>query len=101
VCNAADYPVSFEEVWGAGACDINWPPDVDLECATEGGMLALSGADRDKVETAYDDIALSIAAFEASPDSNAFTSKYDYYLAGMVDLTKQEKKGATDRFHLR
>jgi cytochrome c peroxidase len=87
VCNAADYPVSFEEVWGAGACDINWPPDVDLECATEGGMLALSGADRDKVETAYDDIALSIAAFEASPDSNAFTSKYDYYLAGMVDLT--------------
>ena len=92
VCTAS-YPVSFEEVWGAGACDISWPPDVGDVCATEGGMLALSDADRIKVETAYDNIALSIAAFEASPESNAFTSKYDYYLAGEVDLTKQEKKG--------
>ena len=34
-----------------------------------------------------------IAAFEASPESNAFTSKYDYYLKGMVDLTNEEKRG--------
>ena len=43
--------------------------------------------------SAYDKIALSIAAFEASPESNAFTSKYDYYLKGMVDLTNEEKRG--------
>ena len=92
VCTAS-YPVSFEEIWGADACDIGWPLDVDVVCTTEGGMLDLSDADRIKVETAYDNIALSIAAFEASPESNAFTSKYDYYLAGKVDLTKQEKKG--------
>ena len=39
VCNPVvpgDYPVSFEEVWGAGACDITWPADVDVVCATEG-----------------------------------------------------------------
>ena len=42
---------------------------------------------------AFDNIALSIAAFEASPESNAFTSKYDYYLKGRADLTKEEKKG--------
>jgi cytochrome c peroxidase len=44
-------------------------------------------------EAAYDAIGLSIAAYEASPAVNQFTSKYDYYLAGLVDLTKQEKKG--------
>ncbi len=88
-----DYPVSFEEVWGSEACDIVWPGNIETVCATEGGMVTLSGPDRDKVEDTYDKIALSIAAFEASPESNAFTSKYDYYLAGMVDLTKEEKKG--------
>ena len=45
------------------------------------------------MSAAYDNIALSIAAFEASPESNAFTSKYDYYLKGMVNLSKEEKKG--------
>jgi cytochrome c peroxidase len=45
------------------------------------------------VNDAYGKIALSIAAFEASPGSNAFTSKYDHYLKGMVDLTKEEKNG--------
>ncbi len=42
---------------------------------------------------AFDAIALAIAAFEASLESNAFTSKYDAFLAGLVDLTKEEKKG--------
>jgi cytochrome c peroxidase len=93
VCTAEDYPISFEDVWGVNACDISWPLDVDSECYTEDGMLDLSLDDRDKVESAYDNIALSIAAFEASPESNAFTSKYDYYLAGEVNLTKEEKKG--------
>jgi cytochrome c peroxidase len=96
VCNPVvpgDYPVPFEDVWGTGACDISWPGDVDAVCATEGGTVGLSSEDRAKSDMAYDEIALSIAAFEASPESNAFTSKYDYYLAGMVDLTKEEKKG--------
>ena len=92
VCMAS-YPVSFETVWGAGACAIAWPSDVVMACATDGGMVDLSDADRAKVETNYDNIALSIAAFEASPESNAFSSKYDAYLKGEVDLTKEEKMG--------
>jgi cytochrome c peroxidase len=68
VC-AASYGALFRQVWG------------DAVCAP------------DTVDMAYDAIALSIAAFEASPESNAFTSKYDYYLNGVVDLTKQEKQG--------
>jgi cytochrome c peroxidase len=68
VCGGS-YANLVQQVWGSNVCD------------------------PDKVNTAFDDIALSIAAFEASPESNAFTSKYDYYLKGMVDLTKGEKKG--------
>ncbi len=68
VC-AASYGGLFRQVWGLEACD---PANVN---------------------TAYDDIALSIAAFEASPEVNAFTSKYDFALKGKALLTMQERKG--------
>jgi cytochrome c peroxidase len=41
----------------------------------------------------YDQIGLSIAAYEDSSEVNQFSSKYDYYLAGKVDLTEQEAWG--------
>jgi cytochrome c peroxidase len=68
VC-AGSYGDLFRQVWGDTICDL------------------------DNVPVAYDSIGLSIAAFEASSESNAYTSKYDYYLKGMVALTKEEKKG--------
>ncbi|MEJ2300667.1 MAG: cytochrome c peroxidase, partial [Anaerolineales bacterium] len=68
VCSS-DYGNLFREVWGEEVCD---PANVD---------------------TAYDDIALSIAAYEASSEVNAFTSKYDYSLMGMAKLTKEERMG--------
>jgi len=89
----ATYPVSFEDVWGAGACDIAWPVDVEAVCATEGATVALSPEDRDKSNMAYDNIALSIAAYEDSPEVNAFTSKYDFTFNGMAKLTKEEQRG--------
>jgi cytochrome c peroxidase len=94
VCNpvvAADYPVSFEDVFPED-CDIVWPTDVETACA-EGNPVGLSTGEREKVEASYDDIALSIAAYEASSEVNPYSSKFDYYLAGMVNLTKEEKKG--------
>lgn len=42
---------------------------------------------------AYDFIGLAVAAFEASPASNAFTSKFDYYLRGVARLSPQEFQG--------
>lgn len=45
------------------------------------------------VNTAYDNIADAIAAFERSPELNPFTSKYDYYLKGQATLTAQELSG--------
>lgn len=68
VC-AASYGDLFRQVWGSTICD--------------------SG----NVDAAYDDIALSIAAYEASPEVNAFTSKYDYSLVNQATLTKEERKG--------
>jgi len=93
VCTATTYPVSFEEVWGTGACDIVWPSDVATTCATEGATVALSAEDRAKSDMAYDNIALSIAAYEDSAEVNAFSSKYDYSFKGMAKLSKEERKG--------
>jgi len=92
VCTGS-YGASFEDFWGADSCDILWPADVLVQCATEGGYVDLSAEDAAPVEQAYDQIALSIAAYEASPEVNAFTSKYDAFLAGAADLTDQERMG--------
>jgi cytochrome c peroxidase len=92
VCTATvidGYPVTFEDVWGTGSCDITWPGDIATVCATEGTTVSLSPEDRTKSDMAYDQIALSIAVYEASPEVNAFTSKYDL----KFKLTKEEQKG--------
>ncbi len=68
VCTAS-YGDLFRQVWGEEICD---PANVDM---------------------AYNDIALSIAAYEASPEVNAFTSKYDHSFRGQAKLTKQEQRG--------
>jgi cytochrome c peroxidase len=68
VCDGP-YASVFTEVWGAGAC--------------EPGNAAQS----------YGRIGLSIAAFEGSVESNAFTSKFDAYRAHRVNLTPEEHRG--------
>ncbi len=96
VCNPvvlAEYPVSMQDVWGAGACDISWPTNVETVCAAEGAAVGLSEEDREQVEDSYNYIALSIADYEGSHEVNPYSSKYDAYLAGMADLSQEEKKG--------
>ena len=44
-------------------------------------------------EQAFNHVADAIAAFESTRQFNAFTSKFDYYLAGKAKLTKQEQRG--------
>lgn len=92
VCSAS-YPVSFQDVWGAEACDITWPTNIEDVCATEGAKVSLSPEDRAASEMLYDSIGLSIAAYEDSPEVNAFTSKFDYSKKGLAKLTKEEKRG--------
>jgi cytochrome c peroxidase len=96
VCNPVEpdnYPVLFEQVWGDEACDISWPLDVDSVCATEGATVGLDDEDRAKSDQDYDYIALSIAAYEDSPEVNAFSSKYDHTFGGGAKLSKQEQRG--------
>ena len=69
VCNSDTYRPLFKEVWGEEACN--------------------------DVNQAYDYIGYSIAAYEASPQVNAFTSKYDYSLPGKAKLTQEERRGLT------
>jgi len=42
---------------------------------------------------AYDNIADAIATFERSIELNAFTSKYDYYKQGRIELSPEEALG--------
>jgi cytochrome c peroxidase len=68
VCNG-DYGDLFRAVWGDDICE---PANVSM---------------------AYDDVGLSIAAYEASSEVNAFKSKYDYAFKGQTKLTKEEQRG--------
>ncbi len=66
---ASSYSDSFKQVCGASACD---PANVSK---------------------AYDCVGYSIAAYEASPEVNQFSSKYDAVVAGQAKFTKQEAEG--------
>jgi cytochrome c peroxidase len=91
VCTATTYPVGvgFESVWGTGSCSITWPTNIEAACESSSGTVSLSDADRAKSDQAYDSIALSIAAYEASAEVNPFSSKYD----ANEKLTKLEQRG--------
>jgi cytochrome c peroxidase len=95
VCNPQNrnkYPVGFEQVWGAGTCNIVWPGQVDQTCSA-GRMVNLASSERNKVNAAYDQIGRAVAAFEASAEVNSYSSKFDAHLAGKAALTPQEQHG--------
>jgi cytochrome c peroxidase len=68
ICSGS-YADLFTSVWGFASCD---PTNVD---------------------TAYNNVGLSVAAYEGSPEVNAFTSKYDAFLAKKVKLNRDERLG--------
>jgi len=47
----------------------------------------------EEIEKNYDRVGLSIAQYEGSEEVNQFSSKFDLYLQGEVDLSKQEAMG--------
>jgi cytochrome c peroxidase len=94
------YKQLFEQVWGKQAFAINWPADVEKVCSTPGPAppgdlfpVHLNPVERGVSNQTYDQIALAIAAYEASPEVNAFTSKFDYVQAGQAQFTPEEKAG--------
>ena len=61
------YAALFEQVYGAGSLN--------------------------DAAVAFDQVADAVAAFERTDAFSPFTSKFDYYLAGKVQLTAQEDRG--------
>ena len=94
------YRALFESVWGLQAFAIAWPGDVEQVCARPGPPPAddpmpvhLGPIDRGRAGTTFDQMAQSIAGYEASAEVTPFTSKFDAVLAGKVQFTTQEKAG--------
>src|SRR5437868_14070662 len=94
------YRALFESVWGLEASAIAWPSGVEQVCARPGPPPAsdplpvhLSTRDRGWAMSAFDQMAQSIAGYEASAEVTSFTSKYDAVLAGKAQFTPQEQAG--------
>jgi cytochrome c peroxidase len=56
-------------------------------------VCSQAACDTTNVGASYDCVGLSIAAYEASPESNAFTSKFDYAKTGKAKLSQEEQRG--------
>jgi len=46
-----------------------------------------------EIDAAYDQIAQALGAYMRSPEVNPFSSKFDYFLAGVVELSEAELRG--------
>lgn len=84
------YADVYRAAWGGEIDEITFPADVETVCATPvttpGEHVSLSATDRGRVRSAYNNVARSIAEFEAT--FNRFSSRAD---AGR--LTAQEQEG--------
>ena len=94
------YRALFEEVWGLQAFAISWPADVEHVCDQPGPSAAndpqpvhLGDLDRGRAAATFDQMAQSIAGYEASAEVTPFTSKFDAVQAGKAQLTAQEQLG--------
>ncbi len=105
------YKELFESIWGWRTFDIAWPDGIDALCDKPNNdpasaigsevpgpdtaplVIDLSPRDRARVQLTFDQMAQSIAAFEASPEVSPFSSKFDAFLAGKADLSPAEGRG--------
>lgn len=87
------YLTTYTATYDATLKNIAWPANTNALCQVEGSTVPLSPAVRATVMSEFDRVARAIAAFEASPTVNAFSSKYDLSLKGQATLTAQEEEG--------
>jgi cytochrome c peroxidase len=105
------YKGLFESVWGPRAFEVAWPDDVDPLCSrpndnpassigsevpgpnTTPLVVKLGPADRERVQSTFDQMGEAIAAYEASSEVSPFSSKFDAYLAGKAELSEAERRG--------
>jgi cytochrome c peroxidase len=84
------YVSDYVAVWGSDITTIAFPANVETVCTTpvwqSGDYVALSAAHREIVATEYENVARTLAAYEAS--FNTFSSRFDF-----GQLTQQESDG--------
>ena len=89
----------FEAVLGRTGFRHRWPADVEQVCNTPARRPAtfyavrLDPLDRGRAAATFDQMAESIASYEASAEVTAFSSKYDAVQAGKATFTPQEQHG--------
>jgi cytochrome c peroxidase len=103
----AVYRPFFEQVWGAGSLNINFPNPITAQiCDTPGGAavfgtntqpIPLTPDDRVRANSVYDHWGQSISFLEASTDISPFTSKVDASLESppAYTFTPTEAAGRT------
>jgi cytochrome c peroxidase len=98
----AEYRPLFEQVWGKGSLDIDFPYDTEKICSIPGGAatfgtdttpVRLSPEDRTLSNRAFDNWGQSLDFFEKSKQVSPFTSKFDAFLKGLTTLTANERAG--------
>jgi cytochrome c peroxidase len=94
------YRTMFESAWGPQAFAIPWPANVEQVCNRPGPPsvddprpVHLGPLDRGRVAVTFDQMAQSIATYEASAEVTSFTSKYDAVLAHKAQFSPQEQLG--------
>src|SRR5260370_10233010 len=94
------YRALFKSVWGPQSFAVAWPGDIEQACNRPGPPAAadplpvhLSPIDRGRVGATFDQMAQSIAGYEASAEVTSFTSKFDTVLAKKAQFTPQEQQG--------
>ena len=94
------YRTLFEMVWGPQAFEITWPAHTDAVCDSPGPPAAddplpvhLTPADRGRASATFDQMAQSIASYEASHEVTPFSSKYDAVRAGKAQFASLEQQG--------
>jgi cytochrome c peroxidase len=94
------YRALFENVWGAQAFAMAWPSDAEQVCGRPGPPpaqdpqpLHLTAVDRGRAMTTYDQMAQSIASYEASAEVTSFSSKFDAVITSKSKFTPQEQQG--------
>ena len=90
-----NYADLFYAVWGTALADVEFPDDMKQQCRQGGADfdVAFTAGEEVALAAAYDQVGLSIAAFEASPEVNPFSSKFDAWRAGMAEFTDLEEWG--------
>jgi cytochrome c peroxidase len=96
------YRPLFEQVWGAGSLNIQFPRNTGAICDTPGGASTFHGSatpihlapeDRTRASEVYGHWGQSIDSYEQSVQVSAFSSKFDAFLSGKYKLTADEMAG--------